>query len=154
MTHQAPVPPLHIAIMKGGASNRQIAERFGLTIRYVDATRRALGVPVESKATTYDGRKIRSDMVRALIEAGHPAPHIAAALQVSVDYVRQMMRTAMTQSAAPEKVREQPAQCERHAHACRVAGGFWALSEVCLGLDPHGRRRMATRLLLNPPVWS
>lgn len=51
MTRQTHVPPLHVAIMKGGMSNRQIAERFGLTTRYVASTRRALGVPVESKAT-------------------------------------------------------------------------------------------------------
>jgi len=148
------VPPLHIAIMRGEATNKQIAERFALTTRYVAATRRALGAPNVGKATTYDGRRVRSDQARALLEAGHSVEHVSEALKVSPDYVRQLRRTAMPQSAKASEDREQPGRCERHAQACRDAGGFWSLSERFLGMDPRGRRRMAVGLPLRPPVYG
>ena len=139
--------PLHVAILRGGSTDKQIAERFSLTIRYVASTRRTL-------AEATDGRRVRSDAARAMIASGATALNISRTLGISLSYVHQLTRTMMTQSEAGEKARELPGQCERHAQACRDAGGFWALSETCLGLDHLNRRRMTTCLPLTRPVFS
>jgi len=89
-----------------------------------------------------------------MIANGSNAVAVSRTLGISLSYVHQLSRTMMTQSEAGEKARLLPGQCEKHAKACRDAGGFWSLSERFLGMDPQCRRRMVVGLPLVPPVYG